>query len=97
MSRHDRRPVFPTEFTNEGDRNITTPDGQVLAPGMMALVPGITLRQLYAAHAMQGYLASMKPCPECGPIEPVEFASAIARDCWKMADALIATENGGGL
>lgn len=92
----DKRPVFPTEFTNDGDRNIMAPDGQVLAPGHMVLVPGLTLRQLYAGQAMQGYLASMQTCPEHGPIEPVEYARAIGRDCWIMADALIATENGDG-
>jgi hypothetical protein len=92
----DNRPVFPTEFTNDSDLNILAPDGQVLAPGHMALVPGLTIRQLYAGQAMQGYLASMQACPEHGPIEPTEYARAIARDCWIMADALIATENGGG-
>lgn len=92
----DKRPVFPTEFINEGDRNITSPDGQLVPPGGLVTMPGMTLRQLYAANAMQGYLASMQTCPEHGPIEPTEYARAIARDCWIMADALIATEHGGG-
>lgn len=91
----DRRPVFPTEFTNDGDRNVTAPDGQLVPPGGMVLVQGMTLRQHYAGLAMQGYLGSMQTCPEHGPIEPTEYARAIARDCWIMADALIATENGG--
>jgi hypothetical protein len=92
----DKRPVFPTTFTNDSDRNATAPDGQLVPPGDTASMAGITVRQLYAGLAMQGYLASMQACPEHGPIEPTEYARAIGRDCWIMADALIATENGGG-
>jgi hypothetical protein len=92
----DKRPVFPSTFHNFSDRNEFAPDGQLIPPRSSAQVTGMTLRQLYAANAMQGYLASMQACPEHGPIEPTEYARAIARDCWIMADALIATENGGG-
>jgi hypothetical protein len=87
----DKRPVFPTTFHNDGDRNVTAPDGQLVPPGDTVSMPGITVRQLYAGLALQGYLAS------CGPhTEPVEVASTIAADCWKLADALIAAEHGGG-
>jgi hypothetical protein len=53
------------------------------------LASRMTMRQHFAGQAMQGYIASMHRCPECGPSEPVEFASAIARDCVRMADALV--------
>lgn len=96
MSRQDKRPAFPTTFFNDTGRNTTAPDGQLVPPGDSVRMAGLTVRQLYAGLAMQGYLAGMQNCPEHGPIEPPEYASAIARDCWIMADALIATENGGG-
>jgi len=45
---------------------------------------GMDLRDYFAAKAMQGYLASY-------PLEsePVKFATAIARDCYLLADAML--------
>jgi hypothetical protein len=90
----DKRPVFPPTFHNDGDRNVTAPDGQLVPPGDTVSMPGITVRQLYAGMALQGYIAASSNCTACGPLEPPEFASAIGRDSWIMADALIATEHG---
>lgn len=92
MSRHDKRPAFPGHFHNFGDRNELAPDGQLVAPRTSVQMTGMTIRQLYAGQAMQGYIAASSNCTACGPLEPPEFASAIGRDCWIMADALIATE-----
>lgn len=93
MSRHDKRPAFPSLFNNFYDRNEQAPDGQLVAPRTSVQMIGMTIRQLYAGQAMQGYIAASSNCTACGPLEPPEFASAIGRDCWIMADALIATEH----
>lgn len=51
MSIQDKRPVYPTRFTNDGDRNTSAPDGQVVAPGDSVDLPGLLLRQHYALKA----------------------------------------------
>lgn len=50
---------------------------------------GMTLRDYFAAKAMQGYLASMSP-----HTEPAEFASRIAEDAYTIADAMLAAREG---
>ena len=45
---------------------------------------GMTLRDYFAAKAIQGYLASFDPHGE-----PVEFATKIAEDAYAMADAML--------
>lgn len=45
---------------------------------------GMTLRDYFAAKALQGYLASFDPNGE-----PVEFATRIAEDAYTMADAML--------
>lgn len=45
---------------------------------------GMTLRDYFAAKALQGYLASFDPNGE-----PVEFATRIAEDAYALADAML--------
>jgi hypothetical protein len=45
---------------------------------------GMTLRDYFAAKALQGYLAS---CPQ--EVEPVEFSVQISRDSYLIADAML--------
>lgn len=47
------------------------------------------LRDDFAKAALVGYLASFEPTEE-----PVEYSESVARDCWVMADAMLATRNG---
>lgn len=50
--------------------------------------PGLSVRDWFAGKALEGYLAS------CGPhVEPVEVASTIAEDCYKLADAMLAARS----
>lgn len=49
------------------------------------------LRDEFAKAALQGYLASAAP-----DLEPIEFASTIAADCYALADAMIAARGKGG-
>lgn len=46
---------------------------------------GMTLRDYFAAKALQGYLANG---------EPVEFATKIAEDAYAMADAMLRAREG---
>lgn len=92
----DGGPVYPFEYHNQTrTQQAAFFHDSMMAPGASQQFGGLTVRQYYAGLALQGHLASMRTCPECGPSEPVEFARAIARDCWKMADAMLATEHGG--
>ena len=50
---------------------------------------GMDLRDYFAAKALQGYLASMAE-----NVEPVEVASTIAEDCYKLADAMLDARQG---
>lgn len=52
---------------------------------------GLMLRDFFAAQALQGYLSSFDSFSE-----PVEFASKIAEDCYRMADAMLAERAKGG-
>ena len=45
---------------------------------------GMTLRDYFAAKAMQGYLASCAT-----DFEPAEFASTIAKDAYVLADSML--------
>ena len=54
--------------------------GPEFAPGYA----GMTLRDYFAAKAMQGYLASFDPHGE-----PVEFATKIAEDAYTLADTML--------
>lgn len=47
-------------------------------------IEGMTLRDYFAAKALQGYLAS---CPQ--EVEPVEFSVQISRDSYLIADAML--------
>lgn len=54
------------------------------------LLSGMSLRDYFAAKALQGYLASC-----ASDFEPVEFATAIARDAYFLADAMLAARSEG--
>lgn len=66
-----------------------------LTPGeirkKMGPADGMTLRDHFAAKALQGYLASFDPHGE-----PVEFATKIAEDAYAMADAMLRARQEGG-
>jgi hypothetical protein len=79
-------PAFPTAFSNEGDINVSAPNGEVVAPGCAILMHGITLREYFAAMAAQGLLASRTNHADASRID----ANEIARTAAKQADALLA-------
>jgi hypothetical protein len=45
-------PAFPGSFTNDGDQNVTAPDGQIVPPGATVQYAGMTLRDFIAAQVL---------------------------------------------
>ena len=75
-------PAFPEVRIRSGDN---------YNPPTKLYYGGMTLRDYFAAKALQGYLASFHPHEE-----PVEFATKIAEDAYAMADAMLAAREKGG-
>ena len=57
----DRYPAFPGPWRNESDVVVCAPDGQAVPPGAEVYMPGMTLRDWFAAKALQGLLACQRP------------------------------------
>ena len=47
--------------------------------------PGMTLRDYFAAKAMQGYMVGLKPAQDIGP----DMQDRIAEGLYSMADAML--------
>lgn len=84
MPKHDGGPAFPYSWVNDGDMNNSAPDGAVVPPGGVRDLPGMSLRDYFAAAALQGLLAS-----EAGGEVDYNPTNAAAR-AYLMADAMIA-------
>jgi hypothetical protein len=74
--------AFPGPWTNDGDMNASAPDGQVVAPGYTVQMSGMSLRDYFAAAALQGWLASMP-----ADAKPDDMNSA--RRAYEFADAML--------
>lgn len=48
----DERPAFPGTWTNQWDGLATAPNGEVVPPGGSVVLPGMSLRDYFAAKAM---------------------------------------------
>jgi hypothetical protein len=57
--RDDGGPAFPSMWENDGDQNIMAPDGSVVPPGHAIAIPGMSLRDYFAAQALAGITAAM--------------------------------------
>lgn len=75
-------PAFPgSSFQNDSDVNQTAPNGQVVAPGDWVEMPGMSLRDYFAAKAMQGTCAR--------ELASKTTTDVIASEAYKMADAML--------
>jgi hypothetical protein len=74
-------PAFPCKWVNDGDANMTAPDGQVCPPGYEIQLSGMSLRDYFAALALEGNLAA---CDR--EITP----HLCAKFCYEIADAMLA-------
>lgn len=77
----DGGPAFPVEWTNDSDVNLTAPNGRVTPPGGTEQLHGMTLRDYFAARAMQGMAAH--PESDKWP------ADGIAKAAYQQADAML--------
>lgn len=78
-------PAFPVPgFEFLDDRDPTKPERVVNLPA-----PGMTLRDYFAAKAMQGSLADPN-------VDPTDHKDDFARWCYEVADAMIAARGVGG-
>ena len=88
MSKHNGGPAFPrpaSEFTKNG----TLPDGNDAEPAQV----GISIRDYFAAKAMQGELSSQG---ESVGTWPDRHVTALAERCYLIADAMLAAREKGG-
>lgn len=83
MAANDGGPVFPTEWRNDGDRNASAPDGEVVPPGGSVMLPGMSLRAWLAGQALIGELASQSDD------SPWTDKAKCADRCVGFADAII--------
>lgn len=77
---NDGGPVFPVRVENNGDEPFSA-NGVEVEPGYFVQFRGMTLRDYFAAKAMQGLLSS--------PTDP-SSAKAAAEWSYEMADAMLA-------
>lgn len=77
-------PAFPTTWTDDSDSNAYAPDGSIAAPESTVQLAGMTLRDYFAAKAMEGRVSG-------GWIPGDE--NAVARECYKLADAMLKARN----
>jgi hypothetical protein len=71
------QPAFPTARVN-----INGVDEQ---DGIQAFGAGMTLRDYFAAKALQGYMVGLKPAQDIGP----DMQDRIAEGMYSMADAML--------
>jgi hypothetical protein len=53
---NDGEPAFPGPWKNDGDGNARAPDGQLVPPDWTVHMQGMTLRDYFAAKAMQALI-----------------------------------------
>lgn len=84
MSKQDQSgPAFPCCLENRGEQPITGLDGCELPPRSLVQYGGMTLRDYFAAKAMQGFVAAED---EGDPV-------AIAAAAYVFADAMLEARN----
>lgn len=69
-------PAFPSIFINDGDRNVTAPDGQLVPPGGRVHMMGATVRDLFAGQALEGLCARNWSLPH--PPQVADMAYGLA-------------------
>lgn len=84
-------PAFPAEFRNNGDRNVTCPNGELVPPGGVSTAPGMTLRDYFAAAALTGFMASLADPKHRDVLYSKNQGTAhIVNACYVLADAMLA-------
>ncbi|PRD80479.1 hypothetical protein C6P76_29335 [Burkholderia multivorans] len=95
---NDGGPAFPATWVNDSDLNAIAPNGQVCPPFSSIPLPGMSLRDYFAAKALTGLLA--EPVSEgvspssihCTPgfdAEGAQPGDRIAAAAYALADAML--------
>jgi hypothetical protein len=79
-------PAFPATTVNDSDTNITDPFGTLLPPNAQAPYSGMTLRDYFAAKAMQSIVSALA---SQGLLTEPESAGPVANASYLMADAML--------
>jgi hypothetical protein len=75
-------PAFPAQVDNNTDEEVEGFLDEVVMPGARHQYSGMTLRDYFAAKAVQGMLACSN--------QPQSGADMFARDAYSIADAMLA-------
>lgn len=81
-------PAFPCELHNEGSKPIKGFTGETLKPGVVEAYKGMTLRDYFAAKAMQGMLAYPGDTT-MGSHHNNNDAKGVAKVAYQYADAML--------
>lgn len=83
MSSAKGGPAFPSSVQNEGSQTVKGFDGEDIEPRSTSHYQGMTLRDYFAAKAMQGFLS--------GPMNRAKFEGSVdvAELSYLMADAML--------
>jgi hypothetical protein len=84
-------PAFPGPWHNDGDGNAQAPDGQLCPPDWTVHMPGMSLRDYFAAKALQGSLPIVKQYSDeltrlKGSLALEDFMALLA---YRYADAML--------
>ncbi len=82
---YDGGPAFPGTWENDSDLNQTAPDGTVVPPLGVRHMPGLSMRDYFAAKAMQAMLTNVNVAEA-----PNEKISEWA---YQVADAMLAARS----
>lgn len=82
MSKNTGGPAFPCMWENNGERNALAPNGEVVPPGASIMLPGMTLRDYFAAKAMESDLIYQG-------LEGRDDLQHVAAMAYEMADAML--------
>lgn len=83
MSARDGGPAFPYTWVNDGDILNSSPRGAVVPPGGSDNLPGMSLRDYFAAAALPGLMAPTFSYT-------LEVRKHTARQAYEIADAMLA-------
>ena len=81
-TKSDGESAFPHHWVNETDENALSHDGRVVPPGYGVVMSGMTLRDYFAAKALQGLLSSYGN-------HDLNSYSEFAENAYDAADAML--------
>ena len=89
MSARDGGPAFPCVLENITERNVTSPvTGEIIPPGRVFQCAGLSVRDYFAAKALQGLLANPKLRDEILKQGGCD-SGWIEQSAWAFADAML--------